>query len=55
MIAFLSFVATLPNQFMPLMSEADNIKFSRHKEVKGVGYKKYDNYDAIKNKLTELS
>ena len=32
---------------MPLMSEADNIKFSRHKEIKGVGYKKYDNYDAI--------
>ena len=26
---------------------ADNMKFSRHKEVRGVGYVKYDNYDAI--------
>ena len=32
---------------MSLMSEADNKKFSKHKEVKGVGYKKYDNYAAI--------
>ena len=38
---------------MPLMSEADNIKFSRHKEVKGVGYKKYDNYDAIEVPFTD--
>jgi len=30
-----------------LMSEADNKKFSKHKAVKGVGYVKYDNYDAI--------
>lgn len=29
------------------MTEADNIKYSKHKEVKGIGYKKYDNYDAI--------
>ncbi len=41
------------HQFMPLMSEADNIKFSRHKEVKGVGYKKYDNYDAIEVPFTD--
>lgn len=32
---------------IPLMSMEDNIKFSRHKEVRNVGYKKYDNYDAI--------
>ena len=32
---------------MPLMSEADNIKFSSHKVIKGVGYRKYDNFDAI--------
>ena len=25
----------------------DNIKFSKHKEIKEVGYKKYDNYNAI--------
>jgi hypothetical protein len=35
------------HQSLPLMTEADNIKFSRHKEIKGVGYQKYDNYDAI--------
>ena len=32
---------------LSLMSEADNIKFSKHKEIKNIGYKKYDNYDAI--------
>lgn len=35
------------HQPIPLMTEADNIKFSRHKAVKGVGYRRYDNYDAI--------
>lgn len=35
------------HQPIPLMSEADNIKFSKHKSIKGIGYKKYDNYDAI--------
>lgn len=30
-----------------LMAEADNLKFSRNREVKGIGYRKYDNYDAI--------
>ena len=29
------------------MTMADNIKFSKHKEVAGVGYQRYDNYDAI--------
>ena len=33
---------------MELMTEAENIKYSRHKkEVRGTGYRKYDNYDAI--------
>ncbi len=32
---------------LQLMTEADNIKFSRHKEVRGVGYMRYDNFDAI--------
>ena len=36
-----------------LMSEADNIKFSKHKEVKGNGYKKYENYDAIEVPYTD--
>ena len=35
------------HQPLVLMTEADNIKFSRHKEVKNIGYKKYDNYEAI--------
>lgn len=30
-----------------LMTMADDIKFSRHKEIKGIGYPHYDNYDAI--------
>lgn len=35
------------------MTEADNIKFSKHKDIKGVGYTKYDNYDAIEFPLTK--
>lgn len=35
------------HQPLRLMTEEDNIKFSRHKEIKGIGYAKYDNYDAI--------
>ena len=26
---------------------ADNIKYSKHKEIKDIGYVKYDNYDAL--------
>ena len=32
---------------MQLMSAADNIKFSKHADVRGVGYRRYDNFDAI--------
>lgn len=32
---------------LQLMTMADNTKFSKHKEVRGVGYQGYDNYDAI--------
>jgi hypothetical protein len=32
---------------LQLMSMADNVKFSSHKEVRGVGYQRYDNFDAI--------
>ena len=38
---------------LSLMTEQDNVKFSRHKEVKDVGYKKYDNYDAIEVPFTD--
>jgi hypothetical protein len=32
---------------LQLMTKAENIKFSRHKEVRGLGYPSYDNFDAI--------
>ncbi len=35
------------HQFLPLMTMSDNIKFSKHKEIKGKEYAHYDNYDAI--------
>lgn len=35
------------HQSLTLMTKADNIKFSKHKEIKNIGYQKYDNYDAI--------
>jgi len=41
------------HQPLPLMTEADNIKFSKHKEVKGIGYQKYENYDAIEIPFTD--
>ena len=36
-----------------LMTMADNIKFSRHKEIKDIGYQHYDNYDAIEVPFTD--
>lgn len=41
------------HQPLPLMTESDNIKFSKHKEIKGTGYPKYDNYDAIEVSFTD--
>ena len=35
------------HQPMELMTMDDNIKFSKHAEVRGVGYSRYDNFDAI--------
>ena len=36
------------HQELPLMTMADNLKFSKHKEIKGkAAYDRYDNYDAI--------
>jgi len=40
------------HQPLPLMTEADNIKFSKHKQIKDFGYQKYDNYDAIEVPFT---
>ena len=38
---------------LSLMSMADNIKFSKHKEIRNKGYVKYDNYDAIDVPFTD--
>lgn len=40
------------HQPLPLMTMDDNLRFSKHKEVKGIKYKKYDNYDAIEVPFT---
>lgn len=42
------------HQPLPLMTMADNLKFSRHKEIKGKkSYDRYDNYDAIEVPYTD--
>ena len=41
------------HQPLSLMTMGDNIKFSKHKEIKGIGYQKYDNYDAIEIPFTD--
>lgn len=38
---------------LPLMTMNDNIKFSKHKEIKEKEYRKYDNYDAIEVPYTD--
>lgn len=38
---------------LQLMTMADNIKFSKHKEVRGVGYQQYVNFDAIEVPFTD--
>lgn len=41
------------HQPLQLMTMEDNIKFSKHKEVRGIGYKQYDNYNAIEVPFTD--
>ena len=41
------------HQPMPLMSYDDNLKFSKHKEIKDNGYQEYDNYKAIDVSFTD--
>ena len=41
------------HQPLQLMTKAENQKFSRHKEVKGLGYQRYENYDAIEIPFTD--
>lgn len=38
---------------LQLMTMADNIKYSKHSEVKGIGYFKYDNFDALEIPYTD--
>ena len=38
---------------LTLMTQDENLRFSRHKQVKGVGYAMYDNYDAIEIPFTD--
>ena len=38
---------------LSLMTMADNLKFSNHKDFKTIGYQKYDNYDAIEVPFTD--
>lgn len=41
------------HQPLTLMTTVDNIKFSKHKEIKGKEYQKYDTYDAINIPFTD--
>ena len=42
------------HEHIPLMTLADNLKYSKHKEIKGQGsYVHYDNYDAIEVPFTD--
>lgn len=41
------------HQILELMTYKDNIKFSRHKEIKNHGYDKFDSYDAINVPYTD--
>ncbi len=38
---------------MSLMTMADNVKFSKHKEIQKTGYFKYDNYDVLEVPFTD--
>ena len=38
---------------IPLMTMEENIKFSKHKELRGSNYQEYDNYDAIEVPFTD--
>ncbi len=42
------------HEHIPLMTMSDNLKYSKHKEIKGKkSYDKYDNYDAIEVPFTD--
>ncbi len=41
------------HESLRLMTYARNIRYSKHKAIKDIGYKKYDNYDAIEVPFTD--
>ncbi len=42
------------HQVLPLMTMEDNLRFSKHKEIKGrKAYERYENYDAIEVPFTD--
>lgn len=42
------------HEILPLMTMEDNLKFSKHKEIRGkAAYDRYDNYDAIEVPFTD--
>mgnify|MGYP000205054225 CR=1 FL=1 len=41
------------HEWLDLMTMSDNIKFSRHKDIRGNEYLRYDNYDAIEVPYTD--
>ena len=41
------------HQTLPLMTMQDNIKFSKHKKVRGIGYERYCNFDALEVPFTD--
>lgn len=41
------------HQPLSLMTESDNIKYSKHAEVRNIGYKTFDHYDAINVPYTD--
>ena len=41
------------HQPLSLMTMVDNLKYSKHKGIKNIGYMKYDDYDAIEIPYTD--
>ena len=41
------------HQHLPLMSMEDNLLYSKHKEIRGKGYRHYENYNAIDVPFTD--
>ena len=41
------------HEVLRLMTEKDNLRFSKHPEIREFGYRKYDNYDAIEVPFTD--